>query len=328
MGTEHVVATHGSTVDTVTVRLRVRTAEWRASVARVAASVPGLVPVVKGNGYGFGRVPLAELASELADTIAVGTVHELLDLPPGFGSDVLVLTPLLDLPQGVDPARTVLTVGRPEHLAALTGWGGRVVVKVESSMHRYGTDDLPSMVASSVDAGLDVCGVALHLPLDDGSTANRDEVLARLGTIDPAHEVWLSHLSDEHYGSLPETHRYRLRLGTRLWLGARQTLHLSADVLDVRPVEAGSTVGYRRIPAEHDGHLVMVGAGTANGVTPLPDGRSPFHFDRVRMPLHEPPHMHTSMCLVAAPDPCPPLGDWVDVQRPLTMTAIDDIDWL
>jgi len=312
----------------VTVRLRVRTAEWRASVARVAASVPGLVPVVKGNGYGFGRVPLAQLASELADTIAVGTVHELLDLPPHLGCDVLVLTPLVELPPQVDPGRTILTVGRPEHVGALHGWGGRVVVKLESSMRRYGTDDLTSLVASAAGAGLDVRGVALHLPLDDGSLANRDEVVERLGTIDPAYDVWLSHLSDEHYASLPDTHRYRLRLGTRLWLGARQTLHLSADVLDIRPVERGAPVGYRRMPAEHDGHLVMVGAGTANGVTPLPDGRSPFHFHRVRMPLHEPPHMHTSMCLVPDPDRCPALGDWVDVQRPLTMTAIDDIDWL
>jgi hypothetical protein len=72
----------------------------------------------------------------------------------------------------------------------------------------------------------------------------------------------------------------------------------------------------------------MIGAGTANGVTALPDGRSPFHFGRRRMPLHEPPHMHTSMVLVATGDPLPTIGDRVDLQRPLTMTAVDRYDWI
>ena len=66
-----------------------------------------------------------------------------------------------------------------------------------------------------------------------------------------------------------------------------------------------------------DGTLVMVGAGTAHGVHPLGDGRSPFHFARRRLDLVEPPHMHTSMVFVPAGDPAPRCGDIVDVQRPL-----------
>jgi hypothetical protein len=38
------------TVGGVTIRLTVRTALWRAHVARVVNDVDGLVPVVKGNG--------------------------------------------------------------------------------------------------------------------------------------------------------------------------------------------------------------------------------------------------------------------------------------
>ena len=68
----------------MTITLTVRTALWRAHVARVASTVDGLVPVVKGNGYGFGRVTLAEIASEFCDTVAVGTVHELDGLPDGL----------------------------------------------------------------------------------------------------------------------------------------------------------------------------------------------------------------------------------------------------
>ena len=72
----------------------------------------------------------------------------------------------------------------------------------------------------------------------------------------------------------------------------------------------------------------MIGAGTAHGVTALPDGRSPYHFERARLALHEPPHMHTSMVYVEAGRPVPAVGDRVDVQRPLTMTAVDEFEWL
>ena len=68
----------------MTVRLSVRTTVWRSQIAQMASTIDGLVPVVKGNGYGFGRLRLAELAAELADTIAVGNVHELGGLLDGL----------------------------------------------------------------------------------------------------------------------------------------------------------------------------------------------------------------------------------------------------
>ena len=94
-------------------------------------------------------------------------------------------------------------------------------------------------------------------------------------------------------------------LGTALWHGDKSALHLGADVLDVRPVRAGEPAGYRQVAVPDDGTLVMVGAGTAHGVHPLADGRSPFHFARRRLDLLEPPHMHTSMVVVPAGDPAP-----------------------
>ena len=101
-----------------------------------------------------------------------------------------------------------------------------------------------------------------------------------------------------------------------------------ADVLDVRPIRTGTPAGYHQEPVRSDGHLVMIGAGTAKGVTTLPDGRSPFHCERRRLDLHEPPHMHTSMVLVADGAPLPDIGSRVDVQRPLTMTTVDAYEWI
>ena len=44
--------------------LTVDRARWQAHVAEVRAAFPGLVPVVKGNGYGFGRTFLADTVEE------------------------------------------------------------------------------------------------------------------------------------------------------------------------------------------------------------------------------------------------------------------------
>jgi alanine racemase len=310
-----------SSVAGVTITLTVRTALWRAHVAQLANAVDGLVPVVKGNGYGFGRIPLARLAAEFADTVAVGTVHELDGLPDDV--DVVVLTPTLTPPTSTTP---ILTVGSRTHIDALDGWNGRVLVKLESSMHRFG--GAPELVDAARDAGLDVLGVSVHLPLAGSADDHTAEIRGVLAGVDADLTVWLSHLDPPTYASLPPTHAYRLRLGTSLWHGDKSYVHLSADVLDVRGVRSGERAGYRLGTVAGDGHLVMIGAGTANGVTTLADGRSPFHHEHQRLALHEPPHMHTSMAFVPDGASVPAVGRRVDVQRPLITTTVDTIEWI
>ena len=115
----------------MTLSLEVDRTAWNRHVDGVAGRVAGLVPVVKGNGYGLGRRWLADRASRLADTVAVGTVHELADVPQGVTP--VVLTPALDLTTVARPD-AILTVGSPAHVAALGRTARRVVVKVRSSM--------------------------------------------------------------------------------------------------------------------------------------------------------------------------------------------------
>jgi alanine racemase len=321
----------------VTIRLTIRTAIWRSHVARIVNAVAdarpdqihnSLVPVVKGNGYGFGRTWLAEFAAEFADTVAVGTVHELVGLPDSVTAVVLTptLAPPAALPGRSDP---ILTVGSAEHIDALHKWQGRVIVKLESPMRRFGGD--VSLVATAEAAGLDVVGVGIHPPLAGSADDHIAAITLRLPEIDPVLPVWVSHLDPAAYATLPATHQYRLRLGTLLWHGDKAALHLSADIVDVRPVNAGETAGYRLGTIEADGHLVMIGAGTANGVAMIDEGDrslSPFHFERHRLALHEAPHMHTSMAFVPDGQPLPRIGDLVDLQRPLHMTLVDEHRWL
>ena len=305
----------------MTVRLTVDRTRWWNHVTYVADTVDGLVPVVKGNGYGLGRNELALAAIRLSPIIAVGTVHELAGLPEE--ATPVVLTPTLTAPESTEP---VLTVGSTAHIAALHGWGGRVIVKLTSSMRRYGGGI--ELVAAAQRAGLRTVGVSIHPPLAGGDDDHRLDIVRHLPDIDPSLDVWVSHLSPTTYESLPATHHYKLRLGTYLWHGDREALKLEADVLDTRQVGAGDRAGYRLSPVPADGTLVMIGAGTANGITTLADGRSPFHFRHQRVDLLEPPHMHTSMTFVPAGGPCPTTGDWVDLQRPLTATTTDELRWI
>lgn len=311
----------GATVAGVTVRLSVRTAVWRSQIARTVNDIDGLIPVVKGNGYGFGRIRLAQLAAEFCDTVAVGTVHELDGLPDSLTP--VVLTPTLAAPPDTD---AILTVGRAEHLRALEGSARRVVIKLESDMRRYGGSS--ALIDSAQAAGHEVVGVAIHPPIAGTDAARVDQVKRALVDVDPDVPAWLSHLGAKAYRSLPDDRTFRLRVGTALWHGDKSALQLTADVLDVREVASGDAAGYHQHLVDGDGHLVMIGAGTANGVGPQPDGRSPFHFDRNRLALVEGPHMHTSMVFVPEGRSQPDVGDDVDVQRPLHMTAVDEYRWL
>ena len=317
----------------MTLRLAVA-AGWRERVARTAAALPGLVPVVKGNGYGLGRATLMPIAASLAREIAVGSAWEAGDVPRD--RTALVLTPPGDaLPDDLRPD-AVLHVGAVAHVEAIARRGDAhpVIVKVASSMHRYGAepDALPALLDAVRRAGLRQVGWAVHPPLADTpehARVNADEVRALLARIEPGLPVHASHLTAADAAALradAPRHDLRVRAGTELWLGDKTGMRLEADVLDSRPVRAGATAGYRRTPVPGDGTLVLVGAGSAHGIAPLDDGRSPYHHARTRLALLEPPHMHTSMLWVADGAPCPAIGDWVDVQQPLTRVAPDVVD--
>lgn len=318
-------------VEWVTLTLTVDAGAWNRRVDAMAARIEGLVPVVKGNGYGFGREWLAERAAVLAPIMAVGTVFEVESVPSNYPA--IVLTPTLAVPEDLR-TNAILTIGSKAHVDAVTSGprGRRVIVKIRSSMNRYGfdADDVPDVIASCRSRGLDVAGVSIHPPLHGTPSDHRREIETLISSVDPSEPVFVSHLDEseyEHLRSSHSRHTWHLRLGTTLWHGDKSELSLETDVLDTRTVETDAIAGYRGVPVPRDGVLVVLGCGSAHGVMPLPDGRSPFHFSRQRLPLLEPPHMHTSMCLVTGDQPCPTVGDRVDVQRPLTMTAVDLVRW-
>ena len=307
----------------MTVSLTVDRTQWSAHLHRTLEQIRGVatpVPVVKGNGYGFGRQALAKIAAEESTTICVGTIHELDGIPDSLTA--VVLTPTL---LGPEPS-AILTVSNEAHITPLVGSAQRVIIKLASSMHRYGGSS--SLVQHALDNGLDVAGVSIHLPLIATDDERVAEVTALLEPIPISIPAWLSHIDPSLIARLPDSRTYLLRAGTTLWHGDRNALHLSTDVIDLRPIRAGQHAGYRQTDVTEDGHLAMVGAGSAHGVSPLADGRSPFHFNRQRVDMFEPPHMHTTMLFIPQHTAPPAIRDTIDLQRPLTQTFVDEVIWV
>lgn len=333
--------------------LHVDRSAWSAHLDSVAAEHPGHVPVIKGNGYGFGRARLAqEVLARGGRRVAVGTLAETRDLPAGL-DEVLLLTPELKLREA-PAANVTFTVGSGAHIAALSdvgAAGARVVLKLASSMRRYGVgpDELPALAAAAAGAGLEVVGYSVHLPLAATSAANAAEVHAWLPHLDPQAELLISHLSAKDAAAVAAARPgpVHSRIGTRLWLGAPRTMSATATVLEVRAIGRGERFGYGQGKGRR-GTLVMVSAGTAHGVAlaaPRHAARgkgwaitlaeaggevahrvvSPFTYQGARTTFAEPPHMHTSMLLVPHGEPVPDVGDELAVQVRYTTTSFDEI---
>lgn len=334
--------------------LYVDTQRWRAHQQSVLQQFPGIIPVCKGNGYGFGHERLAEEVTGFgADTIAVGTTYEAARMKDLFGGDILVLTPFRLGEEPVPlPDRAIRSVSSVEGVRGLVG--ARVVVEVMSSMKRHGIseEDLPKLHAAIEDVRLE--GFAIHLPLDraDGTTAV-DEVAAwmeRLRTAHlPLHTMFVSHLKADELARLqqqfPQT-RFRARIGTRLWLGDHDATQYRGAVLDVTPVSKGDRFGYRQQKTAGDGCLVVVAGGTSHGVgleapkalhgmMPRAKGvaraglatmnrnLSPFVWAGKQRWFAEPPHMQVSILFVPNDAPAPQVGDELVAHLRHTTTQFD-----
>jgi len=317
----------------VTLRLSVDSSSWNLHFHEVAKSLLNVVPVVKGNGYGFGRQTLMSHAASIANEIAVGTVFEAHDVPANCTA--IVLTPAgRELPESL-PQTAVLTVGSLQHIENLknNSWRGSVVVKLRSSMNRYGAnkDELTNLLAEIKNAGLTQVGWSIHPPLDGEPSDHLAEIKNWMLQISSDLPWFISHTNAVNANKLRKEfskNKIRVRSGTSLWLGDKSMIKLTADVLDIRSVKKGETVGYRNVEITSDSTIAMIGVGTSHGVHLVGAELSPFHFNQQRLELVEPSHMHTSMVLIPKGDKLPQVGDNIDVQQPLTRVYPDIISWI
>ena len=332
----------------MSLRLVVDAGRWRRHLESVRATTPGLVPVAKGNGYGFGVGRLAAEAAALGlDTLAVGTYPEL-PAAAGFPGTRVVLTPWRPFEDvATDDPRVVHTVSRLDDLAALAALGHRprVVVEVLTSMRRHGipVERLPA--AGPLLSGVRVEGWSIHLPMTGDTVAEAARLARTARAVAPA-TVWLSHVPAERLSDVGGT--VRSRVGTLLWLGDSGAIDVRAHVLDVHRIEPGGTYGYRQRSLRRGGTLLVVSGGTAHGIAlsaPTPattlrqrgvaavDGglqalgraRSPFLVGGRATWFAEPPHMQCSMVLAPSGAPVPSVGDELSVRVRHTTTLVDEV---
>ena len=345
--------------------LHVNAERWHRHLRTFAQATPGLVPVIKGNGYGFGRDLLAAESDALGlGMIAVGTYAEVADALESFTGEVMVLTPWRPFFADVTyHPRVIHTVGRVEDIEALAEagpTGTRIVVEGETSMSRHGFDRHELAAAVKALGELDVAGFAIHLPMGSnvGQGGNLDEAQAWAAVLETSQletaTLFLSHLTPGEYAVLRERRpnlQIRPRIGTALWLGDLGAMKARATVLDCHNVSRGERVGYRQRPMPRDGFLLIVAGGTSHGIgleAPkatsgiLQRGKSvakggleaagfalsPFTIDGKQRWFAEPPHMQASMLFLPASTKLPEVGDWVDVAVRYTTATFDSVDLL
>lgn len=345
--------------------LHVNAERWHRHIRTFAQATPGLVPVIKGNGYGFGRDLLATEAGNIGlDMITVGIYPEVPRALNSFTGDVMVLTPWRPFFTDVTyDARVIHTVGRIEDVEALAATapaGTRIVVEGETTMSRHGFDRHELAAAVKALGELEVAGFAIHLPLASKARpgANLDEAESWAAVLETSQlettTMFVSHLTAGEYAVLRERRpslTIRPRIGTSLWLGDLGAIKARATVLDIHNVGRGERIGYRQRPMPRDGYLLIVAGGTSHGIgleAPkattgiVQRGKSvakggleaagfalsPFTIDDKQRWFAEPPHMQASMLFLPVSVEVPAVGDWIDVAVRYTTATFDSVDLL
>lgn len=319
---------------------------WRSHQDRTAAQTPGLVPVAKGNGYGFGLARLATEAQRLGvQTMAVGTAAEVAQVRPHFSGSIVVLQPWSpEFDYDIDDD-TIVTVARIADLDELPD-GTRILVEVMTSMKRFGIQREEFDRVAPHLGHLRFEGWTVHLPMK--SSLAEGENLARFARAAAPAPVWFSHLDPNVYANLAAEFDVRMRLGTALWLGEPAALQVDAQVLDVHPVKRGERIGYWQRPAPSSGHVLVLSGGTANGIgmeapsavhgmgqraravaagglEAVGAALSPYSIAGTKRWFCEPPHMQASMVFLPAKVDPPQIGDRIPVAVRNTTATFDQV---
>jgi hypothetical protein len=334
--------------------LHVDGAKWRTHLADVlGGSDAQVVPVIKGNGYGFGIKVLAQEAKALnLHVVAVATVAEAHEIQSVFPGEILLLSPSASsesekIIHTISPHSSVFSPKLPK----------KFVLELLSPIYRHGfsISDLGNALEKYSKSGK--CeGIAIHLPIDQKSPAadwidkNLQSITERgITTTEFNNSVWVSHISQNDLDKLKQKWPqiiWKIRIGTKLWLGDRTAVKAKAQVLDLHAIEKPTPVGYRQYQVGR-GWLIVASGGTSHGVgleiaAPKRDllsqvksftnsilnlvgwNPSPFSWNGKKLEFAEAPHMHVSLLTLKGKD-APKIGSELDVDVRFTTTTFDQI---
>jgi hypothetical protein len=322
--------------------LHVNGQKWRSHLSAMVSEKPGLVPVIKGNGYGFGVEFLAAESTRLGvSAVAVGLASEVPQVRKAFAGDIIVLSPDHNA-NDLSDSKVLQTISSLDLLRSIDT-KTNLIVEILTPINRHGINISELATALSVisDRGLNLRGFALHLPIARIDSSWVTSILAKLPE---ASTVYISHLldGDQVRKQFPKINFYE-RIGTSLWLGAESALEVTATVLENRNIQG--TAGYRQRRVR--GHIIVASGGTAHGIglaAPHSDTsllgrikilataleltfgkiRSPYRLDSKPLTFLEPPHMQCSL-LVCKGSHQPKVGDELKVRVRFTTTTFDQV---
>lgn len=288
-------------------------------IRRLAGAGVTCIPVLKGNAYGVGLVPVAKvLCAAGADTIAIAQVREGVQLR-GAGLTAPRIFVLGGVPEHLFPAAVQYDIGItlfcPATALALEAECARqgraafgVQIKIETGLHRAGV--LPGAELAALLAALAQCphltveGVFSHFA--DGEVhgsllarAQYERFCTALAQLQAAGvQPPLVHLCNSGASEwFSEAAFSAIRVGRRLYMGSQQVpgsggaigevCSWRASVTNLRTLQPGETVGYDAAwTAQRQTRVALICAGYSDGVyPPLAAAHAPVLVGRERAPL-------------------------------------------
>ncbi|MFT4145941.1 MAG: serine racemase VanT catalytic subunit [Mobilitalea sp.] len=257
-----------------------------------------LMAVVKAKAYGHGTYEISTCINRLGvKAFAVATIDEGIELRRyGIQGEILILgytNPLRAKElHKFDLSQTLIDYNYAEDLRQ-QGFRLKAHIKIDTGMHRLGFDfnDTSKIIEVFKGKGFDICGIYTHLCVSDSLLA--EDVEFTHGQIDSYYAV-LSVLKESgialpkthiqsSYGLLnyPELNCDYVRAGvalygvlsspkdkTRLELDLRPVLSLKSQIVLIRNIKEGESLGYgRAFIASRDSRIAILSIGYADGLS-------------------------------------------------------------
>lgn len=318
--------------------------KWRSHLDQIMSAKPGLVPVIKGNGYGFGLELLAAESTRLGvETVAVGLASEVAKVRTTFAGEIVILSPD-HVSSGLTDAKIIQTISSIDLLQSIDA-NINVIVELLTPLNRHGIElsEIDRALTIIKDRNLKLRGFTLHLPI---AKIDSKWVSSTLNLLPAGSHIWISHLHGadrvkKEFANLT----FHERIGTSLWLGADSALEATATVLENRKIQ--STAGYQQKHIR--GNVIVASGGTAHGIgltAPQNDYsligrvkifaraleaafgrmRSPYRHNGKTLNFLESPHMQCSL-LICSGSNQPKPGDELKVRVRYTTTTFDQINF-
>ncbi len=258
----------------------------RDNYALAAALAPAAanIAVIKADAYGHGMLPVAEALQGIAEAFAVATVDEALQLrDAGIDASLLVLEGAMSVESCrlAKAANLTLMLHSREQLSAVVESQVAAWVKVDTGMHRLGLppEDLGGVLDTLRNAGVEVQAVCTHLACaDEPGNAMTERQLQEFAACTREVELPKSIANSAGILAWPQSHADWNRPGFMLYgvspfatdveaaRALRPAMSLFAEIIAVRDIGAGESVGYgARWTAAQAAKIATVAVGYADG---------------------------------------------------------------